>query len=123
LLVGYFAVVPVVVAVGLYFPLWYSLRQVARELTVEPATTGPDLLAAATPGGVALRAWGLLVAGALSIGVVAAAVWWLMPNPLGNAPLLYGAVAFWSVFISIVALPHILVGSVFDTERGIWYVP
>jgi len=123
LLVCYFAVVPVVVAVGLYFPLWYSLRQVARELTVEPKTTGPDLLAAETAGGVALRAWGVLVAGALSVGVVAAVVWWLVPNPLGNAPLLYGAVAFWSVFISIVALPHVVVGAVLDRGRGIWHVP
>jgi len=32
-------------------------------------------------------------------------------------------VAFWSVFISIVALPHIVVGSLLDQDRGIWYVP
>ena len=123
LLVAYFAVVPVVVAVGLYFPLWYSARQVARELAVPEAADGPDLLAAETPGGVALRAWGVLVAGAVATGAVAAAVWWLAPNPLGYAPLLYGAVAFWSVFISIIALPHVVVGAVLDRSRGIWHVP
>ena len=123
LLVAYFAVVPVVVAVGLYFPLWYSARQVARELAVPEAADGPDLLAAETPGGVALRAWGVLVAGAVATGAVAAAVWWLAPNPLGYAPLLYGAVAFWSVFISIIALPHVVVGAVLDRGRGIWHVP
>jgi Brp/Blh family beta-carotene 15,15'-monooxygenase len=125
LLIAYFAVVPVVVAVGLYFPLWYSLRQVARELAVEPAPAndGADLLAAETTAGVALRAWGLLVVGALSIGGVAAILWWVAPNPLGTAPLLYGAVAFWSVFISIVALPHVVVGSALDRGRGIWHIP
>jgi Brp/Blh family beta-carotene 15,15'-monooxygenase len=42
----YFYVVPVVVAVGLYFPLWYSTRQVARSLAVaeQRGTGGPDLL-------------------------------------------------------------------------------
>jgi Brp/Blh family beta-carotene 15,15'-monooxygenase len=124
LLVTYFAVVPVVVAVGLYFPLWYSLRQAARELAVDADPgDGPDLLAAAGPGGVALRAWAVLVVGALATGLVAAAVWWVAPNPLGETGLLYGAVAFWSVFISIVALPHVLVGSVLDRGRGIWHVP
>jgi Brp/Blh family beta-carotene 15,15'-monooxygenase len=123
LLVAYFAVVPVVVAVGLYFPLWYSTRQVARELSVPEITDGPDLLDAETTGGVALRAWGVLVAGAVATGAVAAAVWLLAPNPLGYAPLLYGAVAFWSVFISIVALPHVVVGAVLDRGRGIWHVP
>ncbi|MFB6117109.1 Brp/Blh family beta-carotene 15,15'-dioxygenase [Halosegnis sp.] len=124
LLVAYFATVPVVVAVGLYFPLWYSLRQVARELAVDPAgTDGWDLLAAETTAGTALRAWGLLVGGALSVGGVAATLWLLAPNPLGTAPLLYGAVAFWSVLISIIALPHVLIGSVLDRGRGIWHVP
>ncbi|MEF8843242.1 MAG: Brp/Blh family beta-carotene 15,15'-dioxygenase [Haloarculaceae archaeon] len=74
LLVAYFSVVPVVVAVGLYFPLWYSAHQVARELSVEePATAGQDLLGGedASSGTVALRAWGVLVAGALATGAVA----------------------------------------------------
>ena len=125
LLVAYFAVVPVVVAVGLYFPLWYSVRQVARELAVDadPVGDGPDLLDAGSVGAVALRAWVVLVGGAIATGVVAAVVWAVVPNPLGGAPLLYGAVAFWSVFISIVALPHVVVGAVLDRRRGIWHVP
>lgn len=121
LLITYFAVVPVVVAVGLYFPLWYSARQVARELAVEePATKGSDLLG---EGSVVLRSWGILVAGALATTIVAAGFWLLVPNPLANAGLLYGGVAFWSVFISIIALPHVVVGSLLDRTRGIWHVP
>jgi Brp/Blh family beta-carotene 15,15'-monooxygenase len=126
LLVAYFAVVPVVVAAGLYFPLWYSTRQVARELSVEePATAGRDLLGGedASSGTVALRAWGVLVAGALATAAVAAAFWWLVPNPLANSSFRLGAVAFWSVLISVVALPHVVVGSLLDRGRGIWHVP
>jgi hypothetical protein len=54
---------------------------------------------------------------------VLAAVYWAFPNPLAGTSFLPGAVAFWSVFISIVALPHVVVGSLLDRDRGIWYVP
>ena len=126
LLVTYFAAVPVVVAVGLYFPLWYSLRQVSRELSVtEPALDGTDLLGGsdADAGDVALRAWGVLVAGAMATAAVAVAFWALVPNPVPGPNLRLGLVAFWSVFISVVALPHVVVGSVLDRGRGIWHVP
>ncbi len=130
LLAAYFAVVPVVLAVGLYFPLWYSARQVARARTVETDPfaarrgEGPlALLDADDPRTVALGAWGVLVGGALVTGTLAAGLFWLAPNPLGGGPLLAGAVAFWSIFVSVIALPHVVVGSWLDTERGIWYVP
>ena len=126
LLIGYFAVVPVVVAVGLYFPLWYSMRQVARELNIETNTTqGSDLLGGTTvsAGGVALRAWVVLIAGALATAIVAVGFWWVVPNPVPSESISFGLVAFWSVFISIIALPHVLVGNVLDRQRGIWHVP
>jgi Brp/Blh family beta-carotene 15,15'-monooxygenase len=120
----YFSVVPVVVAVGLYFPVWYSGRQVARHRAVsERPAAGDDLLAADTAGGVALRAWGMLVAGAVATAAVVGIIWLAAPNPMGGAPLLPGLVVFWSVAISIVALPHVVVGSWVDTDQGIWYVP
>jgi Brp/Blh family beta-carotene 15,15'-monooxygenase len=125
LLVSYFAVVPVVVAVGLYFPCWYSVRQVARELAVDDAPgDGTDLLGDrdASAGAVALRAWGVLIAGALATAAVAVSFWMLVPNPLPG-PTRFGAVAFWSVFISVIALPHVVVGTVLDRKRGIWHVP
>lgn len=126
LLAAYFAAVPVLVAVGLYFPFWYSARQVARTATVDPAPVDDrefDLLGGERAIDGALRAWGLLVAGALATFGVLAAVYWAVPNPLGDAGFLPGAVAFWSIFISIVALPHVVVGSLLDADRGIWYVP
>jgi Brp/Blh family beta-carotene 15,15'-monooxygenase len=126
LLAVYFALVPVLVAVGLYFPFWYSARQVARTRTVEAFDAGDDgwdLVGGETASTVALRAWLVLVAGALATFAVLAAVYWAFPNPLAGGSLLPGAVALWSVFISIVALPHVVVGSFLDRERGIWYVP
>jgi Brp/Blh family beta-carotene 15,15'-monooxygenase len=126
LLAAYFVFVPVLVAVGLYFPFWYSARQVARTAAVEDEPVGDDrwdLLGGAAPSTVALRAWVVLVVGALATFGVLAAVYWAFPNPLGTGNVLPGAVAFWSMFISIVALPHIVVGSLLDRERGIWYVP
>lgn len=65
---------------------------------------------------------GFVRPGALATFAVLAVVYLVVPNPLGGAALLPGAVALWSVFISIVALPHV-VGSLLDRERGIWYVP
>ena len=130
LLVAYFAAVPVVIAVGLYFPLWYSARQVARGMTVEEPPADPDVddgvlsgLDSDDPNRVALVSWGVLIAGSVATFGLAAGLWLLSPQPLGGAGLLVGLVAFWSVFISIVALPHVVVGAWLDRQRGIWYVP
>jgi len=123
LLVAYFAVVPVVVAVGLYFPLWYSLRQSARSSLVR-RPGGDD--SPATDGGweSPLAVWGVFVAGAAVVFGLMALFYWLVPNPFGGArsPLV-GGVAFYSVFVSVIALPHVVVGAWWDRERGIWYVP
>jgi Brp/Blh family beta-carotene 15,15'-monooxygenase len=125
LLGAYFAVVPVVVAVGLCFPLWYSTRQVARSVATDGArgTGGPDLLSFDRPEHVTLAAGGALLAGAILTFAIAAVLFRVAPAPLGGAPPVLGAVAFWSVFVSIIALPHVVVGSLFDREQGIWFVP
>jgi Brp/Blh family beta-carotene 15,15'-monooxygenase len=125
LLGAYFAVVPVVVAVGLYFPLWYSTRQVARSAAVDAprGTGGPDLLDADRSGRATLAAAGLLLAGAVLTVILAGLLFGLAPNPLGGAPVAVGGVAFFTVFVSIVALPHVVVGSLLDRRQGIWFVP
>jgi Brp/Blh family beta-carotene 15,15'-monooxygenase len=123
LLVAYFATVPVLVAVGLYFPLWYSARQVARTAAVDRPGTDEGLLGVTEPNLVPLVAWGVLVVGAVATGAVLAGVYLVAPNPLGGVSFLPGAVAFWSLFISVVALPHVVVGSWYDRDGGIWYVP
>ncbi len=133
LLIGYFLVVPVVAAVGLYFPFWHSTRQVAREVEIDgresrldPGDINVDMLSFLDADDnriVTLGAWGVLVAGSVATFGLAALVYVLSPNPLGGGPLLIGGVAFWSVFVSIIALPHVVVGSWLDRDGGIWYVP
>ena len=128
LLVGYFAVVPVVVAVGLYFPLWYSMRQVGRHVAIDDDRPDRGGILAGwldrdDPRVVAMTAWGVLIAGAVATASVVGAIYLTASRPLGGAPLLAGGVAFWSVAISIIALPHVVVGSFMDRARGIWYVP
>jgi Brp/Blh family beta-carotene 15,15'-monooxygenase len=125
LLVAYFVAVPVVVAVGLYFPFWYSVRQVARTTAVgdDGDDVGTGLFGVTDPTRVALLAWGILMIGAVATAAVVGGIYVLAPNPFGGAPPLAGAVAFWSICISVIALPHVVVGSWYDRERGIWYVP
>ncbi|WP_299236224.1 Brp/Blh family beta-carotene 15,15'-dioxygenase [Natronomonas sp.] len=118
LLIAYFAVVPVLVAVGLYFPLWYSLRQSARAEAIKnehPADPG----SAPSPGAVVAA----FVGGTVATFGLAALLATLAPNPLSGGTPLVSGVAFFSVFISIVALPHVVVGDWLDADRGIWYTP
>ncbi|WP_418284372.1 Brp/Blh family beta-carotene 15,15'-dioxygenase [Halorubrum sp. DTA46] len=117
LLVAFFAFVPVVIAIGLYFPLWYSLRQSARSMVVEQERPSR------TEGVSVVMAWGVLVVGALVTALVAASLWAVAPNPLAGASLLPGAVAFYTIFVCVIALPHVVVGEWLDSGRGIWYVP
>ncbi len=117
LLVVFFTVVPVVVAIGLYFPLWYSLRQSARSIAIEGEEPDDD------DGLPVVAAWGVLVIGALATALVMVGLWVVAPDPLGGASLLPGLVAFYTLFICIVALPHVVVGEWLDFKRGIWYVP
>jgi Brp/Blh family beta-carotene 15,15'-monooxygenase len=116
LLVAYFAFVPMMLAVGLYFPLWYSLRQTARTTAVSSAEPAPDRLSLPLT-------WAAMVLGALVTFGIMAGFYWLVPNPLGGASLLPGAVSFYTIFVCILALPHIVVGDWLDQARGIWYVP
>jgi Brp/Blh family beta-carotene 15,15'-monooxygenase len=116
LLIAYFAFVPMMLAVGLYFPFWYTLRQTARTTAIASDTPTPNRLSIP-------RTWATMVLGALATFALLAALYVLVPNPLGGASLLAGAVSFYTVFVCILALPHIVVGDWLDRARGIWYVP
>jgi Brp/Blh family beta-carotene 15,15'-monooxygenase len=116
LLVTYFTFVPMMLAVGLYFPLWYTLRQTARTTAISDAEPAPN------PRSLPLT-WAAMVLGALVTFSLMAGLYVLVPNPLGGASLLGGAVAFYTVFVCMLALPHIVVGEWLDRARGIWHVP
>jgi len=110
LLLVFFTVVPVLIAVGLYFPFWYSARQMARALKCRETEQTARVSQAA---GLGLA---VLVAGT---AVSAAAFAWVLPMPL-NSGRLYDGVAFWTMFISLIALPHVVIAGWLDTARGIW---
>jgi Brp/Blh family beta-carotene 15,15'-monooxygenase len=116
LLVLYFTFVPMMLAMGLYFPLWYTLRQAARTTAVADDDPAPDRLSLPLT-------WAAMVIGALVTFGLMAGFYVLVPNPLGGAGLLGGAVAFYTIFVCLLALPHIVVGEWLDQARGIWYVP
>lgn len=109
LLVAFFAVVPPLLAVGLYFPVWYAGRQVAR---VDAAGGLPASRLAAL-GRIARRG-ALPWTGALA-GLAATAT--LLPQPPGSV---YGWVALYTAFVVAIAVPHVAVGSWLDRRRGIW---
>lgn len=124
LLATYFTVVPVVVAVGLYFPAWYSIRQMARATATKDDAFAASIARSDDPPLVAgLRTWGTFIVGAAATFALMGALYLYVPNPLGGAAFWPGLVAFFSIFVSIIALPHIVVGAWLDRDRGIWYVP
>jgi Brp/Blh family beta-carotene 15,15'-monooxygenase len=123
LLVAYFTAVPVLVAVGLYFPVWYSLRQVARAVAAGDEEPADDASTAGSPLLDRLKSGGTYLAGTLATFGLMAALYVAFPTPMGGAPFWAGLVAFYSIFVSIIALPHIVVGAWLDRDRGIWYVP
>lgn len=127
LLGAYFALVPPLVSVGLYFPFWYSARQIARALRVEDTQSiAPDsslaLRRRLTPEQAARVGWLLLVGTTLAVCAVALVVWWTIPNA-GIGSWALDGVVYWTLFISIIAFPHIVIGAWLDREHGIWYVP
>lgn len=128
ILAVFFTCVPVLVAVGMYFPFWYSARQVARSLSVKQDIEPEPgaflvMLEHMQPVRMALYTWLILMIGALITAVIAGAILLLMPNPFIHQNWLYNGVGFWTIFISIIALPHVVVGDFLDKKRGIWYAP
>lgn len=136
LLIVYFSVVPVVLAVGLYFPLWYSARQVARSAAVDderPVEEGAWMAEETRSEHVAsVLNWSMFIVGGVFTGLLLAALWVLAPESVleitggafgsETADLLAGGVVFYTIFVSIIALPHVVVGGFFD-RQGIWFIP
>ena len=111
----FFAVVPPVFAIGVYFCLWHSLRHIARLLLVDDAATAAlrdrDPTAAFARFGrdaLPLTLLSLALLGGLALAV---------PNPPENVP---DWVGLYLVFIAVVTLPHVVVVTIMDEEQGVW---
>ncbi|ARC55622.1 Beta-carotene 15,15'-dioxygenase [Frondihabitans sp. 762G35] len=115
LLAAFFAVVPPVLAIGLYFALWHSLRHVVRLALLDPA-----LRPAAEAG-----RFGRVVVGfsreaaPLTLGALALLIglFVVLPRSGTSAGSLLG---LYLVLISALTLPHVVVVAVMDRRQGVW---
>jgi Brp/Blh family beta-carotene 15,15'-monooxygenase len=115
LLWTFFLTVPPVLAVGVYFCLWHSLRHVVRVLALEDRSLAALAGGRLRPGLTRFAVEAALpTAGALAL---AAGLWLLAPSP---EPTLRGAVAVYLVVVAVLTLPHVVVVSWLDRRQGVW---
>ena len=115
LLWGFFAVVPPVLAIGVYFALWHSLRHVTRLVELDGVA-----LAALDRGAVA-RAAGRFARDALPATVGALLLFGglalAVPTTLAGPAEIGG---LYLVLLAVLTLPHVVVVSWLDVRQGIW---
>lgn len=115
----FFAVLPPILAVGLYFTFWHALRHIARLLLVDPASrttlASGDAVGALrrfARDAAPLTAVSLLLFVGLAIAV---------PD---SAAVVAGApddfLALYLVGIAVLTLPHVVVVSWMDRVQGVW---
>ncbi|WP_210423493.1 Brp/Blh family beta-carotene 15,15'-dioxygenase [Halorussus marinus] len=110
---AFFLVVPPVVAVGLYFCLWHSIRHVARLVVVADAGT------ALADGriGAALAGFGRdALPNSVGAVVVLVGLGAVAP-PDASLPSLLG---LYLVLLAVLTLPHTLVVTWMDAREGVW---
>lgn len=115
LLWTYFLAVPPVLAVGLYFCLWHSLRHVVRVVAADERTGGASLARGRV--GSALADFGRdalpNTVGALALLAGLAVV---APPDAEPASLL----GLYLVLLAVLTLPHALVVTWMDLRQGVW---
>ncbi|ELY44995.1 Brp/Blh family beta-carotene 15,15'-dioxygenase [Natronorubrum sulfidifaciens] len=114
-LVVYFAVVPPILAIGLYFCFWHSLRHIIRTMLVDSvASTALDRGAIGTAWRRFARDAAPLTVGGL---IVLVGIWLSVPQtPASVADVL----AVYLVTIAVLTLPHVVVVTLLDREQRIW---
>ena len=115
LLALYFALVPPVLAVGLYFCLWHAPRHVARLVLLDPKS------ADALEAGRVVPAIVRFARDAAPLTVVAlvflVGLYLVVP---GTGVGLSALLALYLVLISALTLPHVIVVSFMDLRQGLW---
>ena len=114
-LVAYFAVVPPILAIGLYFCFWHSLRHVLRTMLVDERAS--DHLARGRPG----RAFARFARDAAPLSAAALAIFAVLALAVPTTPAtLEDAMGIYLVGIAVLTLPHVVVVTLLDREAGIW---
>ncbi|SDJ18739.1 beta-carotene 15,15'-monooxygenase, Brp/Blh family [Halovenus aranensis] len=115
LLVAYFALVPPVLAVGLYFTCWHALRHVGRLLAIDP--TARERLADREYG-QALGRFARDAAPLTAVSLVFLGVfYWLVPVAPGSISEWVG---LYLVLIAALTLPHVVVVAWLDHQQLVW---
>ena len=114
-LLAFFSVVPPVLAVGLYFCVWHSLRHVTRVALLDPESKR-SFSAGLTRPALSRFARDAAPLTALSLVLLLALATLVPTTPVGVPDL----VALYLVFIATLTAPHVLLVSWLDREEGIW---
>lgn len=112
LLWGFFLVVPPILAVGLYFCLWHSLRHVVRVIVLEDG--GSAVAPTSVPSGFVRFA---REAAPLTVGALVIFGGLYLLAPVGDVA---GLIALYLVLLAVLTLPHVLVVTWMDYRQGIW---
>ncbi|MCU4752477.1 Brp/Blh family beta-carotene 15,15'-dioxygenase [Halobacteria archaeon AArc-curdl1] len=114
-LVGYFALVPPILAIGLYFCLWHSLRHILRTMLLDPVARG------ALEDGDSRRAWRRFARDATPLTLGGLAVIGLLALALPQAPGgLDETLGLYLIGIAVLTLPHVVVVALLDRIEGVW---
>ena len=108
-LVAFFAVVPPVLAVGLYFTLWHSVRHVVRLELTDPVGAGE------LERGHVLAPFGRFLRQAWPITAVAVALLVAVGVTLGSAGL-----GVYLLVLAVLTTPHAAVVTWMDRRQGAW---
>lgn len=112
----YFALVPPVLAVGLYFCLWHATRHVARLVLLDEKSTGALEAGRVAPALVRFaRDSAPLTVAAL---VLLLGLYLVVPPETSAAPS--SLLALYLVLVSALTLPHVVVVTLMDVIQGLW---
>ena len=119
LLWAFFLLVPPLVAIGLYFACWHSLRHVARLLLLAPDREPPTESVA-----FAVWLWGAGRRFAREAAPLTALSLLLLAGFGAVVPATARTVpeyaALYLVFVAVVTLPHVVVVTLMDYAEGLW---
>ena len=120
LLAAFFAVVPPILAVGLYFCLWHSLRHIVRLSLLDPEWRSAGARASGTSGGTAsaIRRFAVRSAPITAIALVLlVALFFVVPQAGVTSGALLG---LYLVLISALTFPHVIIVSIMDARQEVW---
>ncbi|MCT9094812.1 Brp/Blh family beta-carotene 15,15'-dioxygenase [Haloarchaeobius sp. HME9146] len=115
LLSFFFAVVPPVLAIGVYFCVWHSLRHIVRVVGLDEPSVAA-LARGDLVGAVRGFARDATPTTAISLVVLAGLAITVPQTPAG----LIGLVAIYLVLLAVLTLPHVVVVTLLDRRQGVW---